>query len=136
MIPDVCKSDRLLDTREQDLRMMDVGVFGSDGSSLSVRDCINHGSFVESVAGRKGTERFVVDVFDPDAIDEIEPTLALDLLPAYDRTFDLLADWIKPFYRPVTAYGTMPIPIGPQSIPLDVFWDALCEPEVERQFSK
>lgn len=43
MLPDVCNSDRLLDTREQDLRMMDIGVLASSGASLTVRDCTNHG---------------------------------------------------------------------------------------------
>jgi hypothetical protein len=87
------------------------------------------------VADRKGTERFVVDVCEPDAINEIKPALDLKLLPAYDRTFDVLANWIKPFYASMTAYGTMPVNAG-LSIPLDLFWDALCEPEPERQFSK
>lgn len=137
LLPDSVHPGRLREIALQgDLGMMGADCIGSDGHRLSVGDCLGHGNFVEDVRTRPGVETFVIDASSSDKIKEIAPHLDMNIFPPYDMTFDLLANWIKPFYRPLTAYGTLPIDFSFTDINPNILWEALGQFEPERQFCK
>ena len=59
--------------------------------------------------------------------------LNTNILPNTDSTFDLLSNWIKPFFWSVLKYQTLPLQAAfPDP---EAFWNALGEWDFERRFS-
>ncbi|NUO64841.1 MAG: hypothetical protein HOQ26_08995 [Gemmatimonadaceae bacterium] len=137
IIPDQSRPEVLAElARRDDLGMMCDDARDDRGDRVPVGRVLSGGSFVENVAARPGVERFLVDVSSSKGIEEASPISPDVLLPTTDASFDLLANWISPYYAPAVQYGTMPLEVGQIFIDPIALWTALGEPEPERQFSR
>ena len=138
LLPDSCRSEHhSLFAQRQDLGMMQKEAIDPHGNRLSVKDCLHHGSFVEDLSNREGVEKFLIDISSQKNIDEVLPYLNTKLLPETDPSFDLLSNWIKPFYQEITSYGTLPWSVNlSRSMTPETLWEVLSMMEPERQFHK
>lgn len=142
LIPDYVTDGATMKLKQSDDSLLDEYGIAEGGRRVRVREAALDGIYLEDISTRKGAKKFLLDVRDVGDLQAVVGVTNREILPKWDASFDLLSNWIRPFYNSIGRYGTIPFPFNVRnglydpSVDAEALLDVFSVAQPERGFCR